>query len=77
MKFLLSMYDVSILYTVAVASLVSVAIYTIDVTHAFFFFFLQTVIKVFFIYLNIVSGCSLVFFLFFNRGTLFNLHNEK
>lgn len=39
MKFLLSMYDVSILYTVAVVSLVSVAIYTIDVTHAFFLFF--------------------------------------
>lgn len=33
------MYDVSILYTVAVVSLVSVAIYAIDVPHAFSFFY--------------------------------------
>lgn len=39
------MYDVSILYTVAVVSLVSVAIYTIDVTHAFFFFFYKLLLK--------------------------------
>lgn len=50
MKFLLSllsMYDVSILYTVAVVSLVSVAIYAIDVPHAFsfFFFFYKLLLK--------------------------------
>lgn len=64
MKFLLSLLSMYVhVYTVAVVSLVSVAVYTIDVTHAFVL--LQTVIKVFFIYLNTVSGCSLVLFFVF------------